>query len=156
MFEKLNFVEEKYEDINNKLMDPTVISDNKQYKNLMKEYKNLTPIVEKYREYIAVKKDFDEAKSMLDEGGLDKDFKEMVVSEYEDAKEKIETFTEELKILLLPKDPNDDKNVIVEIRGGAGGQQEALNANSLTRKKSKNAEAQRRTEDVNKLNATEL
>ncbi|MEG0663747.1 MAG: PCRF domain-containing protein [Clostridia bacterium] len=90
MFEKLNFVEEKYEDINNKLMDPTVISDNKQYKNLMKEYKNLTPIVEKYREYIAVKKDFDEAKSMLDEGGLDKDFKEMVVSEYEDAKEKIE------------------------------------------------------------------
>ncbi|MEG0456664.1 MAG: PCRF domain-containing protein, partial [Oscillospiraceae bacterium] len=71
MFEKLNFVEEKYEDINNKLMDPTVISDNKQYKNLMKEYKNLTPIVEKYREYIAVKKDFDEAKSMLDEGGLD-------------------------------------------------------------------------------------
>ncbi len=78
MFEKLKILEEKYEEINQKLMDPDVINDNNQYKNLMKEYKNLTPIIEKFREYKASKEAFDEAKELLDAGGLDKDFKEMV------------------------------------------------------------------------------
>ena len=122
MFEQLSVAEERYQAINDKLMDPNVVSDPKQYAELMKEYKNLTPIVEKYREYTKAKNDMDEAKMMLEESGLDKDFRELIEEQYETSKKDIETISEELKILLIPKDPNDDKNVIVEIRGGAGGQ----------------------------------
>jgi peptide chain release factor 1 len=99
----------------------------------MKEYKNLTPIVETYREYIKQEKNFNDAKETLDGGGLDKDFREMVQEEYDTSKAEMEELTEKLKVLLLPKDENDDKNVIVEIRGGAGGDEAALFANSLYR-----------------------
>ncbi len=156
MFEKLKNVEDRYEEINNRLMDPAVVSDNEQYKNLMKEYKNLTPIVEKYREYTGVKKTLDEAKSLLDEGGMEKDFREMVEEEYAESKEKIETISEELKILLLPKDPNDEKNVIVEIRGGAGGDEAALFANSLYRMYTMYAESRHWKSEVLSANPTEL
>ena len=156
MCEKLKSVEGRYEEINNRLMDPAVVSDNEQYKNLMKEYKNLTPIVEKYREYTGVKKTLDEAKSLLDEGGMEKDFREMVEEEYAESKEKIETISEELKILLLPKDPNDEKNVIVEIRGGAGGDEAALFANSLYRMYTMYAESRHWKSEVLSANPTEL
>ena len=156
MFEKLKNVEDRYEEINNRLMDPAVVGDNEQYKNLMKEYKNLTPIVEKYREYTGVKKTLDEAKSLLDEGGMEKDFREMVEEEYAESKEKIETISEELKILLLPKDPNDEKNVIVEIRGGAGGDEAALFANSLYRMYTMYAESRHWKSEVLSANPTEL
>ena len=126
MFEKLQLTEVRLEEINQKLMDPDVISDNNQYKELMKEYKTLTPVVEKYREYVAAKNAFDEAKEMLEAGGLEKDFKEIVQEQYDEERAKMERLAEELKILLLPCDPNDDKNVIVEIRGGAGGEEAAL------------------------------
>ena len=116
MFEKLMLMEQRYEEISEKLSDPEVVSDNKLYTQLMKEFKNLTPIIEKYREYVSAKKRHDEAKELLDGGGLDKDFKEMAQAELEESKEETEKITEELKILLLPKDPNDDKNVIIEIR----------------------------------------
>ena len=121
MFEQLSGAQERYQAINDRLMDPNVVSDPKQYAELMKEYKNLTPIVEKYCEYKKATEDMEEAKMMLEEGGLDKDFRELIEEQYETSKKDIEVISEQLKILLIPKDPNDDKNVIVEIRGGAGG-----------------------------------
>ena len=141
MFEKLDAIEEKYEQINAKLFEPDVVSDIEKYKKLMQEVKHLTPIVEKYRELKKAKKDHEEAKALLDAGGLDKDFREMVVLEMEESGEKQEKAQEELKVLLLPRDPNDDKNVIVEIRGGAGGEESALFAGVLFRMYSMYAES---------------
>ena len=126
MFDKLVMVEKRFEEINGLLSTPEVVSDNELFKKLMKEHKELSPVVEKFREYTAVKNAEEEAKELLEAGGLDKDFKELVEEEYLTAKENIAKISEELKILLLPKDPNDDRNVIVEIRGGAGGEEAAL------------------------------
>ena len=117
MFEKLSSVEERYEDISTRLSDPAVISDNEKYRSLMKEYKNLTPIVEKYREYRKACASHEEAAELLEEGGLDRDFREIVEEQYRESQEEMDRTGEELKILLLPKDPNDDKNVIMEIAG---------------------------------------
>ncbi len=156
MFEKLQNAEVKFEEINQKLMDPDVVNDNEQYKNLMKEYKTLSPLIEKYREYKKAKADFEEAKEMLDAGGLEKDFKEIVQEEYEVNRDKMESLTDEIRILLLPTDPNDDKNVIVEIRGGAGGEEAALFANSLFRMYSMYAESKGWKTDILNLNGTEL
>lgn len=156
MFEKLKLTEEKYDDISMKLTDINVINDNMLYTSLMKEYKNLTPLVEKYREYSKVKKSFDDAKEMLDEGGLDREMKEMAQMEYEECKEKLDNLAEELKVLLLPKDPNDDKNVIIEIRGGAGGEEASLFANSLFRMYSMYAEMKKWKIEILNANETEL
>ncbi len=156
MFDKLKEVENRYDAINEELMNPSVINDTNRYKNLMKEYKNLTPLVEKYREYAQAKKAMEEAREMLDEGGLDKDFKEMVEEEYKTNQGLIEDFAAELKILLLPKDPNDDKNIIVEIRGGAGGDEASLFVNSLFRMYSMYAESMGWKSEVLSSNPTEL
>ena len=156
MFEKLKLTEEKYSEISEKLTDIEVINDNKLYMSLMKEYKNLTPVVEKYREYCTCKKAMDDAKEMLDEGGLDKDMKELAQLEFDENRESLETISEELKILLLPKDPNDSKNVIIEIRGGAGGDEASLFANSLYRMYTMYAEARRWKTEVLNANETEL
>ncbi len=156
MFDKLAFVEKRFEEINGLLSTPEVVSDNELFKKLMKEHKELSPVVEKFREYTTAKNAEEEAKMLLDEGGLDKDFKELVEEEYLTAKEDIARISEELKILLLPKDPNDDRNVIVEIRGGAGGEESALFAHSLFRMYSMYAEAKRFKVDVINLNETEL
>lgn len=156
MFEKLKALEERYEEINNKLMDPDIINDQALYTSLMKEYKNITPIIEKFREYKKAKESFDEAVELLEAGGLDKDFKEMVQLQYDESKEQEEALTEELKILLLPKDPNDDKNVIIEIRGGAGGEEASLFANSLYRMYTMYAESKGWKIEVLSANETEL
>lgn len=156
MFEKLKALEERYEEINNKLMDPDIINDQALYTSLMKEYKNITPIIEKFREYKKAKASFDEAVELLDAGGLEKDFKEMVQLQYDESKEQEEVLTEELKILLLPKDPNDDKNVIVEIRGGAGGEEASLFANSLYRMYTMYSESKGWKIEVLSANETEL
>lgn len=156
MFEKLAVMEEKYEEISSKLMNPDIISDNKLYSQLMKEYKNMTPVIEKYREYNKAHEAFEEAKELLEGGGLEKDFREMVQSEFEEAKEDIERTTQELKVLLLPKDPNDEKNVIIEIRGGAGGEEASLFANSLYRMYSMYAEARGWKQEILNANPTEL
>lgn len=156
MLDKLQLAEDRYDAINEKLMDPAIINDQNEYKNLMKEYKNLTPIVDKYREYKKAKEEYEEAKSMLDDGGLDKDFKEIVELQYMDSKEKMSTSQEDLKILLLPKDPNDDKSVIVEIRGGAGGDEASLFANSLYRMYTMFAESVGWKTEVLNANPTEL
>ena len=156
MFEKLKFTEQHYEEINEKLSDVNVVNDNKLYTQLMREHKTLTPIVDKYREYLSTEKDFNEAKELLDSGNLDKDFKEMLQMEYEESKEKMEKITEELKVLLLPKDPNDDKNVIIEIRGGAGGEEASLFANSLYRMYTMYAESKHWKTEILNANPTEL
>ncbi len=156
MFEKLQSAEEKFEEISQKLTDPEIISDNEQYKNLMKEYKKLSPLIEKYRAYKKAKADFEEAKEMLEAGGLDKEFKEIVQEEFETNRDKMEQLTDEIRILLLPTDPNDDKNVIVEIRGGAGGEEAALFAHSLFRMYSMYAESKGWKVDILNLNETEL
>lgn len=156
MLDKLKSVEEKFEDINAQLCDPDVVSDMEKYRKLMQDVKHLTPIVEKYREYKKVVADLEEAKMLLDEGGLDKDFREMVLEQLEDSKQQVEVIGEELKILLLPRDPNDDRNVIIEIRGGAGGEESALFANSLFRMYSMYAEARGWKPEILSANPTEL
>lgn len=156
MFDKLKEVEAKYNDISERLTDPAVISDNDRYKKLMREHKQLTPIIDKFHEYEAAKGNFDEAKALLDEGGLDKDFKEMVEEQMLESKDIIDRVSDEIKILLLPRDPNDDKNVIIEIRGGAGGEEAALFAATLMRMYSMYAESKGwKTEIINE-NPTEL
>ena len=156
MLEKLSEVEKHFDEISEKLFDPNILSDMEQYKSLMKEQKALTPIVEKYRAYKKAASDLEEAKQMLDDGGLDKEMREMVLAEIEENKAKVESLTEELKILLLPKDPNDDKNVIVEIRGGAGGEESALFAAVLFRMYSMYAEKKGFKTEVLYANDTEL
>ncbi|NLT08828.1 MAG: peptide chain release factor 1 [Ruminococcus sp.] len=155
MFEKLAVMEEKYEDISTKLSDPDIVNDNKLYTQLMKEYKNMTPIIEKYREYVRAMRLFEEAKELLADSG-DKELKEMAQEELEESKEAMEALTQELKVLLLPKDPNDDKNVIIEIRGGAGGEEASLFANSLYRMYTMYAETRGWKQEVLSANPTEL
>ncbi|MBR5520630.1 MAG: peptide chain release factor 1 [Oscillospiraceae bacterium] len=156
MFDKLIEVKRRYEEINQLLMDPTVISDNTRYRNLMKEYKNLTPLIEKFDEYTQAKENFEEAQMMLDEGGLDPEFKEMVQMQYEESKEQLEVYSQELKILLLPKDENDDRDVIIEIRGGAGGEEAALFAYNLYRMYNMYADSKGWKTEILSLNETEL
>ncbi len=132
MFDKLNFLEEKYQELNEIISDPEVIADQERWRKLMKEQKDLTPIVEKYKEYKKAKETIEESLELLGTK-LDKDFEELVKMEMEEAKGSIGTIEEELKVLLLPKDPNDDKNVIVEIRAGAGGEEAALFCGDLYR-----------------------
>lgn len=155
MFDKLVGVEKRFEEVNNKLCESQVVSDQEQYKKLMQEMKHLTPIVEKFREYKKAQQSNLEAKAMLDQGGLEKDFSEMVEEEYKESKLEMEKFSEELKILLLPTDPNDDKNVIVEIRGGAGGDEASLFAGSLFRMYSMYAESRGWKTEVLTSNETE-
>ena len=155
MLDKLQSIYERYNEINEQLSDMAVISDQEKYKKLMKENKQLTPIVEKYLEYKKVVDSNTEAKELLD-SQLDPDFKEIVEVEYLETKDLIAKYEEEIKILLLPKDPNDDKNVIVEIRGGAGGEEAALFAHSLYRMYSMYAEAKGYKCEILSLNETEL
>jgi peptide chain release factor 1 len=156
MFEKLKLMEERLNELNEKLSNPDVVSDPKQYAELMREHKQLTPIVEKYKEYCSAQDSFNEAKELLDGGGLDEELKEMAQMEYEEGKENMEKITDELKIMLLPHDPNDDKNVIIEIRGGAGGEEASLFANSLYRMYSMYAESKGWKQEVLSANPTEL
>lgn len=156
MLEKLKLTEEKYNDIAEKLMDPNIINDTKAYASYMKEYKNLTPIVEKYREYCKILSDKTDAEEILADKSTDEEMRELAEAEVEEAKPKLEEITEELKVMLLPKDPNDDKNVIIEIRGGAGGEEAALFANSLYRMYTMYAESKHWKIEVLNINETEL
>ena len=156
MFEKLKALEDKFNEINEKLMQPETVNNTSLYTSLMKEYKTLTPIVEKFGEYKKAKAANDEAIELLDAGGMDKDFKEMVQMQLEESKEDMAKLEEELKLLLLPKDPNDERNVIIEIRGGAGGEEAALFAGSLYRMYSMYAASKGWTIEVMNANETEL
>ena len=132
MLNKLEAAEKRYEQILEELSMPEVVSDQNKYKELMREQKKLTPIIEKYREYKVTSEAIEEAQEMMAEK-LDEDLRELVEAEYKENKENLPVIEEELKVLLLPRDENDDKNVIVEIRGGAGGDEAALFASVLYR-----------------------
>ncbi|MDO5586451.1 MAG: peptide chain release factor 1, partial [Clostridia bacterium] len=134
--------------------DPEVIADQETWRKLCKEHSDMAPIVEKYREYKQNKAMIEDDTAMMDDPDTDKEFKEMLVDEIKTAKENIEKIEEELKVLLLPKDPNDDKNVIVEIRGGAGGDEAALFAGDLFRMYSMYADSKRWKTEV--LNLSEI
>ena len=129
MFQKLDSVEKRYEDLTKKISDPEIISKQDEWKNYMKEHAEIEPIVEKYREYKKVKQAIEDAKEMME----DPEMKELAEMELLDNKEKLPKIEEELKILLIPKDPDDDKDVICEIRAGAGGEEAALFAGTLFR-----------------------
>lgn len=156
MLEKLKKVEEKFDFISAELCKSEVVSDMELYKKYMQELKHLSPIVEKYREYKAAENNAEEAKSLLEESGADPELKELARAELEEAKENIERTQQELKVLLLPRDPNDDRNVIVEIRGGAGGEEAALFAGVLFRMYSMYGDTKVFKTEVLSANATEL
>jgi len=156
MLNKLKNVEERFDTINELLCDGEVATDISRSTALLKELKTLTPIVEKYREYKKNISDLNEAKELLDTGALDKDMKELALEEMEEAKKNSEKNYEELKILLLPKDKNDDRNVIVEIRSGAGGEESALFAYVLFRMYSMYAEAKGFKTEILNSNPTQL
>ena len=142
MFENLEEILIKYEDINMELASPDVTSDQRRFRNLMKEQSDLTPLVEAYTAYKKANQDIKDSLEMLEEEN-DEEMREMLKEELSSAKDKVAELEEKIKILLLPKDPNDDKNVIVEIRAGAGGDEAALFAAELFRMYTHYAEARR-------------
>ena len=152
MFRKLDDVEKRYEELNSKISDPEVIANQNEWKAYMKEHASLVDIVEKYREYKTAKENFEQAKEMLN----DKELKELAEMEMEELREKLPKLEEELKILLIPKDPDDDKNIICEIRAGAGGDEAALFAGTLFRMYSMYAETKHWKIDVLNENETGL
>ncbi len=155
MFEALQEAEKKYNDIGEKLMLPEIVSDTEAFKNLMKEHKALTPIIEKYREYVKTEKNIKEAKEII-ANEADKELREMAEEEVLSLKENLEKISDDLKILLLPRDENDDKNVIVEIRAGTGGEEAALFAHSLHRMYTMYAESKGFKVELLNINETEL
>ena len=133
MLEKLRLVEERYLEMAERAGQPDFYADPKAASKLLREQKRLEPIVAAYRSYRKTEQEAQDLRGMLDAGGLDAELKELCQEEYTACKKKLETLEQELKILLLPRDPNDDKSVIVEIRGGVGGEESALFAHSLYR-----------------------
>lgn len=156
MFQKLDTVEKKFEELTQKISDPEVIAKQKEWKELMIEHAELEPIVEKYREYKKVKKQYDEAKEIVDDPTMDKELKDLAESEMLEAKDKLPQIEEEIKVLLIPKDKDDDKNVICEIRAGAGGEEASLFAGTLFRMYSMYAERKHWKIDVLNENETGL
>ena len=154
MFEKLLEIEQHFDELSEQLQDPCVVSNQENYTRLMKEYKRLTPIVETFRALKKAQSDEADARELIDGG--DKELKELAEEELKAAKEAIEELSEQLKILLLPTDPNDDRSVIVEIRGGAGGEEAALFAGSLYRMYSMYAESKGWKTEIVNVSETEL
>ena len=156
MFENLSVFENRYEELNMKLYDPAVAADRNLYRDLMKEHKEIEPIVEKYRALKKAEASLEDAEAILNDSEADKELRQMASDEMSAAKSDIESISEELKILLLPRDPNDDRSVIVEIRGGAGGEEAALFAYNLYRMYNMYAEKRGWKTEIVSLNETEL
>jgi len=152
MLEKLKSIEEKFNTLELKMQDPEVYSDPVQYAKIAREQKEIQPVVDAYKRYVKVQNDMEGARELMS----DPDFKEIAQEELESAQADLERINEELRFLLLPRDPNDNKNVIIEIRGGAGGDEAALFANSLYRMYSMYAESKRWKVEIANLNETEL
>lgn len=155
MFERLQSVEDRYDQLNELLSDPDVVSDMTKLREYSKEQSGLQETVDVYREYKRIITEKDNAKSLLDEP-LDSEMKELVTMEIDELKEQIPLLEEKLKLLLIPKNPNDDKNVIMEIRGAAGGDEAALFAGNLFRMYSRYAEMKNWKIDVMDSSPTEL
>ena len=154
MFDKLDFILEKYEELSLKVSDPDIISNQPVWKKHMKELGELEPIALKYKEYRKAKEEMDAAKEMLDTD--DEEMKELAKMEIADLEDKIPEMENDLKILLLPKDPNDDKNVILEVRAGTGGEEAALFGMDLLRMYLRYAERRGWKAEVIDANETEL
>ena len=153
MFDRLAEIENKHEHLADQINDPDVIANQTEWRKLMKEYSDMSAVVEKYKEYKAAKEAIEDSLLMLEEK-LDDDFRELVKEELAENKEKLEVLKKEITVLLIPKDPNDEKNVIVEIRGGAGGDEAALFAGRLFRMYARYAE--RRKWRIEILNTNEI
>lgn len=154
MFDKLADIERKYIELSDKVNDPEIISNNEEWRKLMKEHSDITPIVEKYKEYKETKKSIEDAKEMLNEN--DEEMRQLAKEELNEATENLEKIKEEIKILLLPKDPNDEKNVIVEIRGGAGGDEANIFAGDLYRMYTRYAERQKWKTEIMSSNPSDM
>lgn len=152
MFENLQELENKYQELTKSISDPEVIADQESWRKMMKEQSDLEPIVEKYREYKKTESELEEAKELM----KDPEMKELAEEEMLEAKDKLPKLEEELKILLIPKDPDDDKNVICEIRAGAGGEEAALFAGTLFRMYSMYCDRKHWTIEILNENETEL
>ena len=155
MLEKLQAAETKYLNIEEELASPDIFSNQEKYTSLMKEYKLLTPIIEKFRQYKKTSSDNEEARLLLEDSS-DADIRELALVEFKDTKADMERIFEELKVLLLPRDPNDEKNVIIEIRSGAGGEEAALFAGVLYRMYSMYADTKGFKTSLLSANETEL
>ena len=142
MFDKLESLVERLDTVLQQLNDPDVAGDQNRFRDLMKEQSDLAPIVEKYKEYVQEKQNIEESLELLEEES-DEEMKELAKEELSESKANVERLEEELKILLIPKDPNDDKNIIVEIRAGAGGDEAALFAADVARMYRSYAEGRR-------------
>ena len=152
MFDKLEAVEARYEELTKMISDPEIIENQTELQKLIKEHSSIEDVVQKYREYKKEKQRMEDAKEMME----DKELKELAEADYYEAKENLPHIEEELKALLIPKDPNDDKNIICEIRAGAGGEEAALFAGTLFRMYSMYAEKRRWKLEVLNENDTEL
>ena len=152
MFDKLEEVEKRYEELTKMISDPEVIANQTEWQQLMKEHSSMQDIVAKYREYKKTKQQMEDAKEMME----DKELKELAEAEYYETKDMLPKLEEELKILLIPTDPNDDKNIICEIRAGAGGEEAALFAGTLFRMYSMYAERNHWKIDILNENETGL
>ena len=140
MFDKLDFILNKYEELSLRVSEPELIANQPEWRKTVKEMSDMEPIVLKYREYKKAKGELADAKELLEEAGSDEEMKEMAKMEIADLEEKLETLEAEMKVLLLPKDPNDDKNVILEVRAGTGGEEAALFGSDLLRMYTRYAE----------------
>ncbi len=156
MLDRLAALEERFKLLDTKISDPEVIADQETWRKYCKEHSDLSPIVDKYNELKKTQQALSDDKEMLSEGGLDKELEEMVKDEIVQNQQLIENIKDELKILLLPKDPNDEKNVIIEIRGGTGGEEAALFAADLLRMYSMYAEQKRWKIDIMNSNPTDI
>ena len=139
MFDKLDFMAGKYEELSLKVSDPAIIEDQDVWRKYIMEMSDMEPIVNKYKEYKKAKEELAEIKELLGEGG-DEELRDMAKAELSELEDKLETYGAELRVLLLPKDPNDDKNVIIEVRAGTGGEEAALFAGDLLRMYTRYAE----------------
>jgi len=156
MLKRLSHADDRYREIEQMLTLPEVISNNKEYQKLIKEYNRLSEIVIKYREYLAAEKEMNEADEMMRDSSLDSDFRELAEEDFKDRRTKCEALTEELKILLMPRDPNDSRNVVVELRQGAGGEEAALFAYDIYRMYTMYAANRGFRIEVININETEL
>ncbi len=154
MFKKLDFILEKYEELSMTVSDPDVIANQSLWQTKIKELGEMEPIVKKYQEYKKVQEELASTEEMLNELGSDDEMREMAKEELAELKEKSEKLTEELKIALLPKDPNDDKNVILEVRAGTGGEEAALFGADLLRMYTRYAERKGWKTEIMDMNDT--
>ncbi len=154
MFKKLDFILEKYEELSMTVSDPDVIANQSLWQTKIKELGEMEPIVKKYQEYKKVQEELASTEEMLNELGSDDEMREMAKEELAELKEKTEKLTEELKIALLPKDPNDDKNVILEVRAGTGGEEAALFGADLLRMYTRYAERKGWKTEIMDMNDT--